>query len=221
VKTTPIPGVAGGLGHRPMIRGVFNTWKTSVSFAFPKEEDFMQTHGNARLIGALNRMLAKEHACAIRYATHAALVSGPYVDPVSRRFQEIASDEAVHAGLLRRRICALGGTPTMEVDGERHHPDGTLEEMIRTNVREERESIAEYGAILESIPRVNLLLYRTLEDILKDEHEHLEELRRLEPVMADSSSAGRPAVRLDDREAEAPTPPRSEGRLGIEALRET
>ena len=66
-------------------------------------------------------MLAKEHACAIRYATHAAMVTGPYVDPESpHRFQEIASDEIAHAGKLRERICALGGTPTMAVDGGEH-----------------------------------------------------------------------------------------------------
>ena len=68
----------------------------------------MQNNDNPLLIEVLNRMLAKEHACAIRYATHAAMVVGPYVDPVSARFQEIASDEIAHAGKLRERICALG-----------------------------------------------------------------------------------------------------------------
>jgi bacterioferritin (cytochrome b1) len=159
----------------------------------------MQTTGNARLIGALNRMLAKEHGCAIRYATYAALVSGPFVDPLSSRFHELASDEIVHAGLLRKRICGLGGTPTLEMDGGRLRTDGTLAEMIETSVLEEREAIEEYGAILETIPRLQVLLSRTLEDILKDECEHLEELLRLKPIQEEIASKSQPSVPLEDR----------------------
>ena len=42
------------------------------------------------LIKMLNKMLAQEHACAIRYATHAAMVSGPYAETVAARLSEIA-----------------------------------------------------------------------------------------------------------------------------------
>ena len=111
------------------------------------------------LIDALNRMLAKEHACAIRYATHAALVGGPYVDPIVQRFQEISSDEVGHARLLRKRICALGGMPTMEVDTGNIRTAFTLSEMIEVNLLEEREAIAEYTDILKNIPRLDVLLY--------------------------------------------------------------
>jgi len=159
----------------------------------------MQNDDNPFLIELLNRMLAKEHACAIRYATHAAMVVGPYVDPVSARFQEIASDEIAHAGKLRERICALGGTPTMEVyDGERHAAV-TLGEMIEANLKEERGAIEEYSKILQTIPRLNVLLYRTLEDILKDEQEHLEELMDLAPVREGNSSRTQTRVRLEAR----------------------
>jgi bacterioferritin (cytochrome b1) len=144
-------------------------------------------------------MLAKEHGCAIRYATYAALVSGPFVDPLSSRFQEMASDEIVHAGLLRKRICGLGGTPTMEADGGRLRTDGTLAEMVKTSVLEEREAIEEYGSILEAIPRMQVLLYRTLEGILKDEYEHLEELLRLEPLKEEIASRSQPSGPHKDR----------------------
>jgi bacterioferritin (cytochrome b1) len=39
------------------------------------------------LIDALNRMLSQEHACAIRYATHAAVVTGPYAEAVATRLR--------------------------------------------------------------------------------------------------------------------------------------
>jgi len=178
----------------------------------------METSENTRLIKALNRMLAKEHACAIRYATHAVLVNGPYAESVCRRFQEIASDETVHAELLRRRICALGGTPTMEVDGGPRCTDGTLAEMIKTNVLEERESIETYSAILENIPGMNILLHRTVEGILKDEQEHLEELLRLEPLKEETPSTETLDVPLEDRELEDRSPSRTAGCFGIEPM---
>ena len=70
---------------------------------------------NGALIEALNRMLAQEHACAIRYATHAATVNGPSAEAVAARLREISADEITHADKLRKRILALGGTPTMDV----------------------------------------------------------------------------------------------------------
>jgi bacterioferritin len=159
----------------------------------------MQNNDSPLLIEVLNRMLAKEHACAIRYATHAAMVVGPYVDPVSARFQEIASDEIAHAGKLRARICALGGTPTMDVDGGQRPAAVTLGEMIETNLEEERGAIEEYSRILATIPRLNVLLCRTLEDILKDEQEHLEELLDLAPVREGDGSRRQTRVRIEAR----------------------
>ena len=142
-------------------------------------ENIMEARENA--IDALNRMLAKEHACAIRYATHASLITGPHVDPVSKRLQEIADDEIVHAGKLRRRIRALGGMPTMKVDAGTHPPSLTLGDIVEENILEEREAIKEYREILKGTSRLDVLLYETLEDILKDEQEHLEELQDLAP----------------------------------------
>jgi bacterioferritin len=159
----------------------------------------MQNNDNPLLIEALNRMLAKEHACAIRYATHAAMVVGPYVDPVSARLQEIASDEIAHAGKLRERIRALGGTPTMEVDGGERQAAVTLGEMIEANLEEERGAIEEYSKILGTIPRLNVLLFRTIEDILKDEQEHLEELLDLAPMREENGSRRQTRIRLDSR----------------------
>lgn len=159
----------------------------------------MEQNDKPTLIEALNRMLAKEHGCAIRYATHAAMVTGPYVDPVSARFQEIASDEIAHAGKLRERICALGGTPTMEAEGGELRPAITLGEMIEVNLLEERGAIEDYSKILEGIPRLDVLLCRTLEDILKDEQEHLEELIELAPMREEHSSRKQVRIRLDSR----------------------
>jgi bacterioferritin (cytochrome b1) len=164
-------------------------------------ETLMDIKAPARLIEALNRMLAKEHACAIRYATHAVLITGPYVDPVSARLREIASDEIGHAGQLRKRICALGGMPTMNVDGSGLSPALTLGDMLEENIREEREAIEDYEKILADIPPLQVLLYETLEDILKDEQEHLEELMNLVPGREENISRSRLEVPGESRTA--------------------
>jgi len=57
----------------------------------------------------------------------------------------------------------------------------TLEEILHVNVEEERKAIALYQELLDMIPREQRLLYETIEHILEDEQEHLEELERLRP----------------------------------------
>lgn len=136
----------------------------------------------AVLVGQLNDLLAREHACAIRYATHAAVLTGPSGEAVASRLNEIAADEIEHARRLRRRIVALGGQPTMEVRLEELKHALTLAEILEVDIREERQAIERYASLLKSIPQVNAILYDVIEKILRDEQEHLEELRTLRPV---------------------------------------
>lgn len=133
-----------------------------------------------KVLELLNDALAQEHACFIRYKTHAAVITGPYAGPVSERLNEIAEDEESHAGELRDRITGLGGSPTMSVQTADLIPATTLQEIIAVNLEEERKAIALYQEILNMIPREERLLYETIEHILEDEQEHKEELERLQ-----------------------------------------
>src|SRR3989338_5640885 len=110
---------------------------------------------NEDLIAALNRMLSQEHACAIRYATHAAVVTGPYADAVQARLKEISTDEVLHAEKLRDRILALKGIPTLEVNVKDLKPAKTLQQILDINIEEEKEAISCYVEILNSIPPSN------------------------------------------------------------------
>jgi bacterioferritin len=136
---------------------------------------------NKKMIEQLNKMLAQEHACAIRYATHAACIAGPYAETVAARLKEIAGDEVLHAEALRARIVTLGGTPTMDVSREDLRPASKLDEILAINIEEEKHAIAGYTKILEQIPAENVILYKAIEDIIRDEQEHLEELENLRP----------------------------------------
>lgn len=132
------------------------------------------------LIDQLNAMLAQEHACAIRYATHAACVTGPFAETVATRLKEISGDEVMHAEFLRGRIITLGGQPTMAVAEKDLRPASKLEEILAINIEEEKMAIASYTQILGRIPADNVILHRTIEDIIRDEQEHLEELENLQ-----------------------------------------
>ncbi len=132
------------------------------------------------MIAALNNALAQEHACIIRYSTHAAVVTGPSAEQIATRLKEIATDEREHADQLRQRIIGLGGTPTMTVAVRDLIPATTLPQILKVNIKEEQSAIEMYRAILKAVPHdEGTLLYETIEGILKDEQEHLEELERL------------------------------------------
>lgn len=133
-----------------------------------------------KLVKMLNEALAQEHACQIRYLTHAAVITGPYAQAVANRLKEIAEDEKTHAIQLRDRITALGGTPTMEIANKELIHAKTLKEILEVNVREEEGAIKLYRTILDSVGRDGAILFETIEDILKDEQEHKEELQRLQ-----------------------------------------
>lgn len=134
---------------------------------------------NQEIVKDLNKMLAQEHACAIRYATHAAMIEGPYSETVKARLQEIAGDEVRHAEILRDRILALGGEPTMDISTKDLKPAKALEDILTINLDEEAEAIKEYTAILEKVPVSNAILFQALQELIKDEQEHLEELDAL------------------------------------------
>lgn len=133
----------------------------------------------AHMIEALNQMLSQEHACAIRYATHAAQVTGPYAETIAARLKEISGDELRHAEVLRDRIIALGGTLTMKVREEDLIAATSLAEILQVNIAEENAAIRSYREILESVSASNAILYQAIQDILRDEQEHLEELEAL------------------------------------------
>jgi len=137
------------------------------------------TMDNPKLVDALNQMLAQEHACAIRYATHAAIIAGPYSETVSARLKEIGTDELLHAEKLRDRILALGGKPTMEVSAAGLKPAATLEAILDVNIAEEQAAIRGYIGVLEGLSMSNVILFQTIQEIIRDEQEHLEELDAL------------------------------------------
>lgn len=130
-----------------------------------------------RLIALLNEGLEMEYASQIQYLTQAAITKGPYADALIARFEEIASDEAEHAKIIRQRIVALGGTPTTTVSEIQVHPDSL--KAVQINLKYEKDTVVFYRKILNLIPSDHPILYEAVEHILEDSEEHVEELERL------------------------------------------
>ena len=130
-----------------------------------------------KLIRSMNEGLEMEYASYIQYVTQAAITTGPYAEGLITRFEEIASDEAEHAKILRGRIVALGGVPTTKVGTIQVHKDSM--QAVKINLKYERETVAFYRKLLNLIAHDEVILYEAVEHILQDSQEHVEELERL------------------------------------------
>ena len=55
----------------------------------------------------------------------------------------------------------------------------SLEEMLQINIDEEKQAIEHYLELFKNVPASNAILYQAIQDIIRDEQEHLEELENL------------------------------------------
>jgi len=145
--------------------------------AAASEEGTPMVPETKKLLALLNEGLEMEYASQIQYLTQAAITKGPYAEGLIARFKEIASDEAEHAEILRRRIVALGGVPTTKVGEIQIHKDSM--QAIKINLKYEKDTVTFYRAILNQIPHDEVILYEAIEHVLQDSQEHVEELERL------------------------------------------
>ena len=130
-----------------------------------------------KIIKLMNEGLEMEYASYIQYVTQAAITTGPYAEGLIARFEEIASDEAGHAKILRSRIAALGGTPTIKVGQIQVHKDSL--QAVKINLKYEVDTVTFYRKLLNLIPHDEVILYESIEHIVQDSQEHVEELERL------------------------------------------
>jgi len=130
-----------------------------------------------KVLRLMNEGLEMEYASHIQYVTQAAVTTGPYAEGLMARFEEIASDEAEHAKILRTRIAALGGVPTTKVGPIEVHKESL--QAVKLNLKYERETVEFYRKLLNLIPHDEVILYEAIEHILQDSQEHVEELERL------------------------------------------
>jgi len=142
-------------------------------------------YGSCRqdVIKLLNDALATELVCVLRYKPQPFPADGPAFPKTPPAFPVHANEEAVHADRLARRIVQLNGAPDFSPESltQRSHApyDASLDlkEMIRVNLMAERVAIEAYSQMIDLIGNTDATTRRLLEDILREEQAHAEELK--------------------------------------------
>lgn len=130
------------------------------------------------LIQGLNEDLAAEYQAVIMYRTYASLVSGPYRQELKAFFEGEIPDELSHAAFLADKIVALGGIPTTSAAPVAVARDNRA--MLENALQAETETIERYIRRIDQADAAGELSIKVqLEDLVVDESNHRDDLRRM------------------------------------------
>jgi bacterioferritin len=138
-----------------------------------------------QVISVLNEVLATEIVCILRYKNHYFMAAGIHAQPVADEFLQHANEEQMHADWVAQRITQLGGVPNFSPEGlatrsHAQYAEGeTLEEMIVEDLVAERIAIETYSEFIRWLGDDDATTRRMIEDILKMEEEHADDLASL------------------------------------------
>lgn len=141
-----------------------------------------------QVITVLNQVVASEMVCYLRYTQNAIVCQGIDREHVATMFSDHAAEELGHFQRVSDRINQLGGSPDLNpaTMKERAHTDYAapgeetdLQGMIRENLIAERIVIETYSEIIRWLGDADITSRRLLEDILKEEEDHADELNDL------------------------------------------
>jgi bacterioferritin len=141
-----------------------------------------------RVITVLNQVVASEMVCYLRYTQNAIVAGGIDREQVASMFRDHAAEELGHFQRVSDRINQLGGSPDMNpaTMKERSHTDYStpdddtdLQGMIRQNLIAERIVIGTYTEIIRWLGDADITSRRLIEEILKEEEDHADELNDL------------------------------------------
>jgi bacterioferritin len=143
-----------------------------------------------RVIDVLNEALATELVCILRYKRHYYMAHGLNSESVKAEFLQHALEEQQHADWLAERITQLHGAPNFNPEGiaQRSHAEydesSDLQSMIRADLLAERIAIETYSEIVRWLANDDPTTRRMIEDILKMEEEHANDMADLLPRVA-------------------------------------
>jgi bacterioferritin len=124
-----------------------------------------------RLLGILNRSIAREIQVSIQYMWQHVMAVGMKSPAIREIFEETAIDEMKHAEAFAERLDLLGGVPTTTPDPIK--VGGTLREMIEFDLQAEVEAVELYKeAIQIAIDAKDPVTRLMYEEILEAEEEH-------------------------------------------------
>ena len=133
----------------------------------------------------LNETLATEIVCVLRYKRHYYMASGINSEGAKAEFLQHATEEQRHADWIATRITQLNGEPNFNPDGlsSRSHSEYAegkdLISMLREDLFAERIAIESYSEIARWLGDDDTTSRKMIEEILKAEEEHAEDLKSL------------------------------------------
>lgn len=139
----------------------------------------------AQVIEALNASLATEIVCELRYRGHHHAADDLGEVNVAAEFLEHAEQERAHGQQLAARIAQLGGEPDfnpaslLERSHAKYTAPGTVAQMLDDNLVAERIAIQVYQELARWLGDKDPTSRRLVEDILKQEEEHADDLAGL------------------------------------------
>jgi bacterioferritin len=137
------------------------------------------------VIKVLNEVLATELVCVLRYRRHYYMATGINSEGVRAEFLQHANEEQEHADWIATRITQLNGAPNFNPEGllTRSHSEyaegSDLVSMIKEDLFAERIAIESYSEIVRWLGNDDPTTRKMIEDILKVEEEHAEDLKSL------------------------------------------
>jgi bacterioferritin len=136
-------------------------------------------------ISILNKVLASELVCVLRYKRHYFMAQGIHAEPIAQEFLQHANDEQLHADQVALRITQLGGAPNFDPEGlltrsvAQYVAGNTLVEMIKEDLIAERVVVMWYAEIIRWFGDHDSTTRRLMEDLLAKEEEHADDLADL------------------------------------------
>lgn len=133
-------------------------------------------------IEVLNKVLASEIVCVLRYKRHFYMATGINAEPVAQEFLQHANDEQLHADQVALRITQLGGAPDFDPEGllsrsvAQYKPGENLIDMIKEDLVAERVVVMWYAEIISWFGDKDSTSRRLMEDLLAKEEEHADDL---------------------------------------------
>jgi len=138
-----------------------------------------------QVVAVLNDVLATEIVCVLRYKRHYFMARGIHAEPVKAEFLQHANEEQQHADWVAERITQLNGAPNFNPEGlaSRSHSEyqegASLVEMIKEDLVAERIAIQSYAEIVRWLGEYDPTTRRLVEEILKMEEEHADDLANM------------------------------------------
>jgi bacterioferritin len=130
--------------------------------------------GNDAVIAKLNELLADELTAINQYMVHSEMCDNWGYEKLHEKVEKRAIDEMKHAEKLIARILFLDGTPIVS-NLNQLHIGADVETQLKNDLKGEVDAVGAYNAGIQlAVEAKDNGSREMLEDILKDEEEHVD-----------------------------------------------